>query len=521
MRLFEQHLFLTLLALRLGNVYIVQTFTHPDETWQSLEVAHHAVFGYGFLTWEWRHALRGYAHPLLFATVYKALALLRLDDTWLLVLCSVMSLSMGTDIVRPLVNSTETALTAAAFALWPWKKNSAAVFSDKKQSPKGQQLVRSHANDDTSTLLARALGVAALSCIVRPTSGVVWIVACALLVFRQSQGVSQTVQRALVVVRTAICIGSIAIPAMLAIDRFGYKRWVFPPYQFYRFNVQQGLATWFGESHVLYHFYASVPVLFTSMLPFVLHGIYVASTSRRVSIEPAILAAAVLVLFSMVGHMEYRFVYPLLPIGFMYAGVSLDELAGSLQTVPVASDGKNKARRSKRLSTRTVLIYLFVTNIPAILYMDLVHQRGVIDVFRHLRRNTSANGGSVDSLGFLMPCHSTPFYSHMHRDIPMWFLSCEPPLERSALGSHYWEANDFEQSPADFVRDIFSKHPQITERTRRERPSHLVLYGCMAERVGRDLNDLGYAETARFFNTHFSPDSRRRGDIVVFHNQYK
>ncbi|KAJ1805580.1 hypothetical protein LPJ75_005271 [Coemansia sp. RSA 2598] len=73
------------LALRLANVCLVQTFIHPDETWQSLEVAHRAVFGYGYITWEWRHALRGFAHPMLFAAVYRALALLRLDDSPLIV----------------------------------------------------------------------------------------------------------------------------------------------------------------------------------------------------------------------------------------------------------------------------------------------------------------------------------------------------------------------------------------------------------------------------------------------------
>ncbi|KAJ2517790.1 glycosylphosphatidylinositol anchor biosynthesis [Coemansia sp. RSA 1939] len=543
----QRHLFLTLLALRLANVYAVQTFTHPDETWQSLEVAHHVVFGYGFLTWEWRHALRGFAHPLLFAAVYKILAFLHLDDTFLLILCSVMSLSMGTDIVRPLVNSVETALTAAAFALWPWSgcDSPSAISGETNLSRKP---ARAYANDDIKSVPA-ALALAAMACIIRPTSGVVWLSACAFLAFGRSHLARHngllpwTVRRALRIAKIAMAVGSVAFPTMLVVDRLGYKRWVFPPYQFYRFNVQQDLATWFGESHVLYHFYASVPVLFTSMLPFVIHGVYIAFATRRVSTEPALLAAVVLVQFSLVSHMEYRFIYPLLPIGFMYAGVSIDTLAGHLP-MSVTADNvasyptpsqpaskhandnskyrKNPAPASKRLSVRTVLIYLFVTNIPAILYVDLVHQRGVMDVFKYLRRNsTSGKSNSVTSVGFLMPCHSTPFYSHLHRNIPMWFLSCEPPLERSAMDSHYWEANDFEQNPTEFIRDIFSTLPlQHTERTQHEQPSHLVLYGSMVSRIRDELNDLGYVETARFFNSHFNPDSRRRGDVVVLRKQF-
>ncbi|KAJ2827497.1 hypothetical protein FBU31_003157 [Coemansia sp. 'formosensis'] len=80
----QRHLFVSLLALRLANVALVQTFIHPDETWQSLEIAHRAVFDYGFVTWEWQHALRGFAHPMLFAAVYAALRALDLDDTFLI-----------------------------------------------------------------------------------------------------------------------------------------------------------------------------------------------------------------------------------------------------------------------------------------------------------------------------------------------------------------------------------------------------------------------------------------------------
>ncbi|KAJ2851467.1 hypothetical protein IWW36_001106 [Coemansia brasiliensis] len=74
-----------LLVLRIVNALLIQTYIHPDETWQSLEVAHRLAFGYGFVTWEWRHALRGFAHPMLFAAVYRMLWLLGLDNSFLVV----------------------------------------------------------------------------------------------------------------------------------------------------------------------------------------------------------------------------------------------------------------------------------------------------------------------------------------------------------------------------------------------------------------------------------------------------
>ena len=59
-----------LAAFRVWNGLVVVTYFNPDEYWQSVEVAHRWVFGYGHLTWEWRAdaRLRGAAHPALGGT---------------------------------------------------------------------------------------------------------------------------------------------------------------------------------------------------------------------------------------------------------------------------------------------------------------------------------------------------------------------------------------------------------------------------------------------------------------------
>lgn len=76
-----------LLFFRVLNGFVVQTYFDPDEYWQSLEVAHHSVFGYGFLTWEWQATskLRGFFHPSLFAILYKILQVLGWDTPLALV----------------------------------------------------------------------------------------------------------------------------------------------------------------------------------------------------------------------------------------------------------------------------------------------------------------------------------------------------------------------------------------------------------------------------------------------------
>lgn len=44
-------LFLSLFLFRALNSLFVNTWFDPDETWQSLEVAHHTVWGVGAITW--------------------------------------------------------------------------------------------------------------------------------------------------------------------------------------------------------------------------------------------------------------------------------------------------------------------------------------------------------------------------------------------------------------------------------------------------------------------------------------
>ncbi|TPP57969.1 Mannosyltransferase [Fasciola gigantica] len=78
----EYKLFAFLVVFRLFNALIQQTAFVPDEFWQSIEVAHHWVFGYGSFTWEWRPdvALRSPLHPMLIAVVYWLGKLIHMDS---------------------------------------------------------------------------------------------------------------------------------------------------------------------------------------------------------------------------------------------------------------------------------------------------------------------------------------------------------------------------------------------------------------------------------------------------------
>lgn len=87
-------LFLYLFSFRLVCALLLQTYFSPDEYWQSLEVAHSMVFGYGHLTWEWREKIRGILHPLIFAILYKVLKIFSLDYPLVIVIKNITRIDL-------------------------------------------------------------------------------------------------------------------------------------------------------------------------------------------------------------------------------------------------------------------------------------------------------------------------------------------------------------------------------------------------------------------------------------------
>ena len=79
--------FLLAVTVRVLIALSTQTFFQPDEFFQSLEVAHSFVFGYGHLTWEWlsEHTIRSILYPAINAPIYYVLKTTGLDETRLLV----------------------------------------------------------------------------------------------------------------------------------------------------------------------------------------------------------------------------------------------------------------------------------------------------------------------------------------------------------------------------------------------------------------------------------------------------
>lgn len=64
---------------RLVAWVFVDGYVMPDEYFQSLEPAHHAVFGHGVLAWEWDAGIRSWAVPYAYAALFRVADLIGLS----------------------------------------------------------------------------------------------------------------------------------------------------------------------------------------------------------------------------------------------------------------------------------------------------------------------------------------------------------------------------------------------------------------------------------------------------------
>ena len=185
------------LLLRVSFALLSRTWHVPDETWQSVEIAHGLVFGYGYKTWEWRNdiALRTYLYPLLFYPSFTILKILGMDSPWILVLIPKLIQALVSAIgdvaifnfarrrfsrdpnflkwfvfvysshwfinycsSRTLINSLEMTLTSIGLSLYP--------FESHIPKPRGLRRLPS---------TARYVMIISLSFVLRPTTAIFWL----------------------------------------------------------------------------------------------------------------------------------------------------------------------------------------------------------------------------------------------------------------------------------------------------------------------------------------------------------
>ena len=436
---------------------------------------------------------------------------------------------------RTFSNSLETTLTIAAIHFWPWEwflgssqasEKSNDTPKTSKKSPQGKiEEVETSPPDD----LTISLAAAAIACILRPTNLLVWITITFAMMFR---GLSAP--KTVALAQAAFFCGGTVLAVSVAMDKHFYGDWVFPPLKFVYFNVVQSLAVFYGRNRPDYYFTEGLPLLLTTALPFAGIGMWKAlrltnsrSGSRgddkgTIKFMLALAVTTSVLALSLISHKEVRFVFPLLPILHVLAAGPIVEFLWPDST------------RLKKDRAAWIALGILV-NIGIASYTTYIHQQGVMDVIHYIRHEYEAkhlisDAGPEMTVGFLMPCHSTPWRSHLvYPDINAWALTCEPPLHLTPdqREGYLDEADVFYANPKAWIetnmKDIKTGLDYASiggkgsgDQATKAWPEYLVFFEQLQPVIEKKLEGSKYEECWRGFNTHWHDDWRRAGDVVVW-----
>jgi hypothetical protein len=297
----------------------------PDEIYQSLEPAHHLVFGYGLVAWEFRDGARNWAFPGFVALLLKACSLVGITDSrsYVMVIRGVFCLigvatAAGTYRLARAVGAT--ALSAAAAAAIFSLTAPAIFYAPRAMSESAAALVvvvgltLALRPEARSWQLAVGAALLAIAVMLRLQTAIFGLGLVAVL-FAAGQ------RRPALLVLTVFAAGMLVFGL---VDLLTWGSWFHSAVTYVRVNLVEGRSSVWGTASTLYYPVALVNSM--GLAGFLMLGL--AALAVRRSPRLWILGAAFLAAHSLIPHKELRFILPALPVACALAGVGLDEFVG-------------------------------------------------------------------------------------------------------------------------------------------------------------------------------------------------
>ncbi|KAG5955430.1 hypothetical protein E4U57_003439 [Claviceps arundinis] len=440
-----------------------------------------------------------------------------------------------------------------ALYYWPWRIFSVPVPTPENSEMPNLAMRRFHVR--TNLHVRISLCLAAFAVILRPTNILIWatlVIMAYTRVFLKSE-TPTTRPNLFLLAREVILCGSLVLAIAAVSDYFFFGFWTFPPYNWLNFNISKSLAVFYGRNPWHYYLSQGLPLLCTTSLPFALAGLFRPPSAKSSSVFETntlrVLSCAVfttIAALSSISHKEVRFIYPLLP---MLSIIAAPAAASFFTTPPPAPTSANpttttatttatlKAR--PQLRNKSWLLALLGTNIILAGYLSFLHQPAPLNVLSYLRREyqrihptsvqlahtTHQAPSPPDELFalFLMPCHSTPWRSHLYYPgLNAYALTCEPPLHTlpgtPERENYRDEADRFYDNATAFLKtELF-----VPERGMRA-PRYIIgfegiepsLLGFLASEEGTLLG-MKLRRVWSGFNGFFNEDWRRAGRMLVW-----
>lgn len=271
----------------------------------------------------------------------------------------------------------------------------------------------------------------------------------------------------------------------IILDSFMYGRLEIVPWNFLKINIINDVSSLYGLHPWHWYFSNALPVLLggVGFLPF----LYTCpNRSLESSSVPGLMARVTLwtlALLSSIGHKELRFLLPIVPLSLMFVADFFAQ--GHHKRIGIQKDW-------------LIVALTLLINVPTLLYLSLIHQSGTTNVIEYL----STQAEDKANILFLMPCHSTPYYSHLHFDVQARFLTCEPNLNHTI--------NIREE------QDLFYDDPLAwLNKEVHQRPDYVVTYDNLEPKLLSYFDSLDMSPIQRFFHSAI-PDGRIGHEVVVY-----
>jgi len=384
----------------------------------------------------------------------------------------------------------------------------------------GYALVRTYSNSMEAMLLSVGIallcpnlfdtesrGRSATSCSLRPTSALAFVLGGLSVCVRFTAiaawipiGFVCSVRRRTVQESLAIffglcaCFGFLGVLLGTVLDRFFYGFWAVPFLGSFHFNVMQGNGSLYGTHHPLWYLFAGLPAICGVLLPLFVASVSMACTEPNFNARKIVVTIVLfyVALHSFSAHKEFRFMLPILHLICVLSAYCITGYYASL--VDKVAPGIAAPRR------RLLFFYLplLLLNYPHLLFLGFTHQAASIGINREIVKHIQEMETAMSSTGqrtstareysihYLMGCHSTPLYSHLHIRrgvvIRARTLDCSPQCR--ADPNTLCEADRFQVIPFDFI-----KNPA---------PDFIVIFdeSVRDERVQRALLAMGMSKVA-------------------------
>lgn len=306
------------------------------------------------------------------------------------------------------------------------------------------------------------LWIAALTCCIRPTATILWLPLSFYHVFfltERSNCFKALLKYSL--------IGTVTLILCVCVDSLFYGDIVVSVWEFLKLNLLKDVGVFYGTHPWYWYITNGMPaVLGLHMIPLSLAIIQSIRLRDSARCALSFTFVFVVVVLSCVSHKEFRFLLPLLPIALY-----------------LSSDYISRwSRKANKLSLWLTAAVLLVSNVLPAGYLGTVHQRGTLDVMEHLAEIAVARPKDTSFL-FLMPCHSTPLYSHLHVNVSTRFLKCEPNLNSPTSDEtvlYQDETESFYENPNKWLHIEYPPTGAL--------PSHIISFDVLIPRLSSILS---------------------------------